>query len=168
MKTILTRMKTLVTDNMGSGQTLSYVQQVEIVHPEVDLLTINIQTLPKILIIPGRTNERWVASQQKEATHSVKAYLMILYNLREGSIMGDPSVGGASGVGIVDFVADFLTVFRGHRLASGGVNYLDKPLDISDAEYIMQQIAEDAHILVASITMQLSRLFLQTSLPTNV
>ena len=168
MKTILSRMKTLVENNKISGGTLAYVQDVEIVHPEIALTNITIASLPKILLVPVSTVETWIASMRKEAKNIVIAYLILLYRQRESSIIGDSTRPGGQGKGIADFVADFETVFRGHRLSSGGTIYLDKPLDFTSIEYVTQEFGDEGYLIVSAITMECSRIFEQASLPGNV
>ena len=168
MKTILTRCKTLVLDNNTSGLTLEYVKSVEVVHPDLELNYITIASIPKILFHPLSTNEKWVATGRKEAIHLVMASLMVEYRQRETSIIGDTSRPSGQGKGIVDFVIDFLSVFRGHRLSTGGSPYLDRPLDIENIDYVAYQLTEDQHLLIAQVTMNCSRLFDQATLPGNI
>lgn len=169
MNTILTRLKTLVLDNKNSaGGTLSYIGSVEITHPELILTTVFKPTLPKVCIWPGKTSETWVASQRKQAVNLVSAYLIMLYAQRETSIIGDSTRPGGQGKGITNFVADFISVVRGTRLAVSGQNYLDKPLDISSASYNEPTLSEEGHLLVARVDMMTSRLFTQQTLPGDV
>lgn len=165
MKTILTRMKTLVQDNQSG--TLSYVPYVEISHPELTLINISTSMLPSIFLVPVSTVEEWEASQRKIAKHIVKAFLIMEYNKRELNIIGDETR-GRNGKGITDLVIDFLTVFRGHRLAVSGNNYLDKPLDVDNIDYFKDNWSEDAFLIVAEITMNCTRLFIQQTLPGDV
>ena len=167
MKTTLDRLRTLVKDKSVAGGTLSYVQGVEVVHPELELTTITITSLPKILLVPVSTLEEWIASQEKQATHVVVAYMVIRYMQRESSIMGDITRSGGQGKGIMDFAEDFISVVRGHRLATGGTPYLHKPLDIQNVDYMLQE-NDSGHLLIAAVTMQAVRTFLQTSLPGDV
>lgn len=169
MKTILSRMKTLVQDNddPGSG-VLSYVKLVEVIHPDIALTQISNSLLPSIFLTPVNTTEEWQASQRKMHTHTLTAHLILHYNQREQSIMGDPTRPNAEGKGILDFVTDFLSVFRDTRLAVAGVNYLDKPLQPVNIEYVRTDLSENVFLLVAAVTMVCTRLFLQTSLPGNV
>jgi hypothetical protein len=118
MKTILTRMKTLVTNNKSQGQTLSYVKNVEICHPEISMLELSESLFPSVFLIPGPTRESWEASQIKLAEHQVIAFLVLQYNQREQNVIGDET--RPQGKGILDFENDFMTVFRGHRLAISG------------------------------------------------
>ena len=166
MKTIVTRMKTLVNNNRGEGGTLSYVKHVEIVHPQIALLNISKSLLPSILITPINTNEMWDATQRRIEEHSVRAYLMMMYNQRELSIIGDAA--RVQGKGILDFENDFASVFRGHRLAVDGTNYLAKPLDFSNIDYFDDNLSEDVFLLVAEITMLCTRIRMQTALPGNI
>lgn len=168
MKTILSRLKDLINTQNNAGNTLDYVRSFEVVHPDLDLTVTSLATLPRIVFVPVSTSEDWVASQEKQAVNVVNAYLMLRYNQRESSIMGDSTRPGGQGKGIVDFVADFMSVVRGHRLAVGGTNYLNKPLDVTGVEYVIETVGENAHILVAQITMLCQRVFLQTSLPGDV
>lgn len=167
MKTLLSRAKTLVKNNNGAGQTLEYVKHVEIVHPQIDLTAIFVPSLPKILLTPDESSEKWVASGRKQITHFITAYLVILYHQRETSIIGDEAR-GLNGKGITDFVNDFDTVFRGHRFAVNDQNYLDKPLDIVGIQYADPIELENGHLLAASVRMECSRLITQTTLPTNI
>ena len=89
MNTILPRLKTLIKNNMIDTGTLSYVKDVEVLHPELALSAISKADLPKVFFVPDSTEEAWAASQRKEAVHGVLAYLMILYVQRESSILGD-------------------------------------------------------------------------------
>ena len=169
MKTILTRMKTLVDNNNNSGGTLFYVQATEVVHPDLDDTVFSVARLPKIVFTPVSTSESWIASGRKEAINIVVAYLILRYHQRESSILGDSTRSGGQGKGIIDFVTDFLTVFRGHRLSqSGGDPYLDKPLDITGIDYFAQNLGENGNFLVAGVTMECSRLFTQSSLPGDI
>ena len=164
MKTILTRMKTLVSDNMSG--TLFYVKHIEVCHPDIALLNISRTMFPSIFLVPVSTREDWEASQRKIAVNGVEAYLLMEYNQRELSVIGDTE--RSDGKGILDFVNDFLTVFRDHRLAVGGVNYLDKPLAIESINYYREDLTDDAYLIVASISMECTRLFTQTTLPGNI
>lgn len=168
MKTILNRCKTLVNDNNKPGQTLEYVRSAEIVHPDLELTLVTIASVPKILFNPISTSERWVATGRKEAQHRVMASLLLEYRQRETSIIGDPSRPSGQGKGIVDFVIDFLSIFRGQRLSTGGSPYLDKPMDIGNVDYVAYQLSEDAHFLIAQINLDCSRLFDQATLPGDV
>ena len=168
MKTILTRCKTLVLDNNRVGETLEYVRAAEIVHPDLELSLTTISSIPKIIFHPISTTERWVATGRKEAVHLVMASLILEYRQRESSIIGDATRPSGQGKGIVDFVVDFLSVFRGHRLSTGGSIYLDKPMDIENVDYVAYQLTEEAQLLVAQITLNCSRLFDQATLPGNI
>lgn len=168
MKTVLSRMKTLVNNNKGSGQTLSYVKHVEVLHPEIAQTVINASVLPSIFLVPVGSSEEWDATLRKKATHSVRAHLIMSYHQRELSIMGDASRPDAQGKGILDFVSDFSDVFRGHRLAIGGEEYLAEPLDIVDIEYLPGELSDNVFMVVATVTMKCVRLFMQQSLPGNV
>ena len=161
-------MKSVVDSNNNSGGTLSYVKSFEIIHPELSFTLTTVSTLPRIVFTPVSTSEEWVASQRKQQTHSVYAYLMLMYHQRESSIIGDPSRPDGHGKGILDFANDFLTVFRGHRLSIDDVNYLDKPLDISNVDYIVETLGENAHLLIAQISITATKLILQDTLPGNV
>ena len=168
MKTILTRLKTLITDAKVDSGTLFYVKAVEVVHPDLDLTLQSVGNLPKVLFVPDQSQEEWVASQRKQSTNTVMAYLMLRYHTRESSIMGDTTRPGGQGKGILDFAADFISVVRGTRLSVGGEIYLSKPLDILGVEYINQEAGEGTHLLVAAVTMQCVYLFLQDTLPGDV
>lgn len=168
MKTILSRCKTLVRNNNGTGQTLSYVRDVEVVHPDLSITLISKASLPKILFTPVSTVERWVASGRKEALNVINAYLVLQYMQRESSIMGDETRPGGQGKGIIDFVGDFLSVFRGQRFTTGGSPYLDKPMDVTNIDYADPISIEDGYLLVAALTLECSRLFDQAALPGNI
>lgn len=168
MNTILTRLKTLVTDNKNTSGTLSYIGSVEVTHPNLILTTVFKPSLPKVCIWPGKTVEAWAASQRKQATHQVSAYLIMMYLQRETSIIGDTSRAGGQGKGITNFVDDFIGAVRGTRLAVAGENYLDRPLDISSATYSDPSYQDDGHILVARVDMTASRLFTQSTLPGDI
>ena len=168
MKTILTRLKTLVDNSNNSGNILEYVKSFEVIHPELDLTVNSVAAFPKIAFVPVSTIEEWVASQRKQASNIVIAYLMLRYHAREASILGDSMRPGGHGKGILDFVADFISVVRGHRLSLAGETYLDKPLDITNVEYMREEIAGGAHMLVAAVTMECTRLLTQSSLPGDV
>lgn len=168
MKTLLTRMKTLVENNSGSGQTLSYVKGVEVIYPDLNQTVLSIGSFPKVNLVAVSTTEEWVSTQRKQATHVVLAYLTMIYLQRESYFLGDASRPGGHGKGIIDFIDDFSTVFRGHRLSVNDEVYLDKPLDIVNINYAVEEYAENARLGVARITMQCTRLFNQTSLPGNV
>jgi len=168
VKTILNRCKTLVNDNKSAGQTLEYVRGVEIVHPDLELTLITIGSLPKILFHPVSTVERWVATGRKESVNIVIASLLLEYRQRESSIVSDPTRPNGQGKGIVEFVGDFLSVFRGHRLSTDGSPYLDKPMDIDNVDYVAYQLSDEAQFLVAQITLNCSRLFDQATLPGNI
>lgn len=165
MKTILTRMKQLVKNNNSSGQTLSYVKFVEVVHPEVAMLEISKSLFPSIFISPGKTKESWEASQRKVAEHRIYAYLTMMYNQRELNIIGDST--RPQGQGLLDFENDFMTVFRGHRLSIAGQNYLDKPLDIDEIDRSPMPL-QDGYIVTSRITMRCTHLFIQPTLPGDI
>lgn len=167
MKTILTRMKTLVKDNSQPGQTLQYVKLVEVVHPEIAVLDINQSVTPSVFLAPGRTIESWEASQKKLAEHRVIAYLVLYYTQRELNIIGDETR-GLNGKGMLDFENDFLSIVRGHRLAVSGNNYLDKPLDVEDIDRYPSQIDENVFLITSKITLYATRLFTQATLPGDI
>jgi hypothetical protein len=161
-------MKTLIDNNNNSGGTLSYVRHFEVVHPEIGLTMVSKASFPAIFLTPISSSEQWISSQEKESLNEIHAFLIIQYLQRESSIIGDSTRPEGHGKGIIDFVNDFLTVFRGHTLGTGGTAYLNKPLDISNVDYFADNLGENANIMVAQIVMQCSRLFLQTSIPVNV
>lgn len=165
MKTILSRLKTLVKDNNSPGQTLSYVKFIEIIHPEIALLEISLSVMPSIFLAPGATVETWETTQRKKAEHRIMAYLVMRYNQRELNIIGDST--RPQGQGILDFENDFMTVVRGHRLAVDGNLYLDKPLDIEDIDRAPMELA-DGFIITSKMTLYCTRLFTQSSLPGNI
>lgn len=165
MKTILTRMKTLVTNNKSDGQTLSYVKYVEVIHPEIGLLEMSQSLFPCIFLAPGLSRETWEASQTKLIEHEVMAYLVMRYNQREQSVIGDAT--RPQGKGILDLENDFMTVFRGHRLAVDGNQYLDKPLEIAGIDRAPMELS-DGFVLSSKITMSCTRLFQQVTLPGNI
>ena len=167
MKTILTRMKTLVENNNQPGQTLEYVKLVEVIHPEIGIIDINQSVMPSIFLAPGRTVESWEASQRKKAEHRIQASLVMYYTQRELNIIGD-ATRGLNGKGLLDFENDFMTVFRGHRLAVDGVEYLDKPLDIEDIDRYPTQVDDNVFLVTSKITLYATRLFLQINLPENI
>ena len=168
MKTVLTRLKTLVQDNLGGSNTLSYVVSAEIVHPQIDLSKQFIAGLPKVLITPNKTSESWVSTQKKESKNVVNAYLLMMYHTRETGIIGDSTRSTNQGKGIVDFVEDFVSVVRGHRLSVDGTKYLDRPLDILGITYNEPIVINNAHLLLASVSMQCNYLFNQATLPGNI
>lgn len=167
MKTVLTRLKTLVQDNIVASATMQYVKSVEVVHPQVDLSKQFVSGMPKVLIAPGKTSEGWVATKKKESRNVVNAYMLMMYHTRETGIIGDPTRGD-QGKGIVDFVEDFISVVRGHQLSLNGVKYLDRPLDILGVVYNDPIVMNNGHLLLASVSMQCNYLFAQASLPGNV
>lgn len=167
MKTILTRMKTLVKDNNSAGQTLAYVKLVEVIHPEIAIIDVNQSVMPSVFLAPGRTVESWEASQRKKAEHRVSVSLMMLYTQRELNMIGDESR-GQNGKGLFDFENDILTVFRGHRLAVSGNNYLDKPLEVEDIDRYPTQIDDNVFVITSKITFLCTRLFPQTTLPGDI
>jgi len=168
MKTILQRCQTLVKDNSATGQTLSYVKNTEIVHPDLGMTNITGASIPKIIFTPMTTSERWVASGKKEALNIVVAYIILAYSERQSAIMGDPTRPSGQGKGIIDFANDFLTVFRGQRFSLAGVPYLDKPTDIKSVEYFKTNLSDQPDLLVAEIIMECPRLFVAVPLPGDV
>lgn len=155
-------------NNNRVGETLEYVRAAEIVHPDLELTYVTIASVPKILFHPVSTSERWVATGRKEAQHVVMATLLLQYRQRETSLIGDSTRPSGQGKGIVDFVIDFLTVFRGHRLSTSGSSYLDKPMDIGNIDYAAFQLSEEAQFLIAQVRLNCSRLFDQATLPGNI
>jgi hypothetical protein len=168
MKTILTRMKTVVDAKKVPGGTLQYVKFSEVAPPDIDGLQVSKSILPSIFFFPISSSETWETTQRKLITYGVGAHLVMEYNVRELSIIGDATRAGTYGKGILDFVEDFLTVFRGHRLEDDGQLYLDKPLEIQGIEYFREDLSADLFCLIATVTMQCTRLFLQTSLPGDI
>lgn len=160
-------MKTVVLNNKNSGQTLAYVKHVEVIHPEIAVIDINQSVCPSIYFAPGSTTESWEASQKKLAEHRIYAYLVMYYTQRELNVIGDESR-GLNGKGLLDLENDFLTVFRGHRLAVDGNNYLDKPLDVEDIDRAPNQIDDNVFLITSKITLFASRLFTQQNLPGNI
>lgn len=159
-------MKTFANDNRVAGGTLSYVKYVEIIHPDVALTDIPRALFPAIFLTPIRSSETYETTLRKIISLQVKAYLVMQYNQRELSIIGDST--RPQGKGILDLVEDFLTVFRGTRLSVGGSLYLDKPMEISNVDYIIDQPQDNVFMLVAELTLDCSRLLLQTSLPGDI
>lgn len=161
-------MKTVVQSNNSPGETLSYVKFTEVTPPSISLLNINRSVFPSIFFFPNSTSETWETTRKKVITHSVGAHLVMEYNQRELSIIGDSTRGSNFGKGILDFSEDFITVFRGHRLAVDGQEYLDKPLEIMNVDYFREEMSDEAFFIIATITMQCTRLFLQNELPGNI
>ena len=161
-------MKTVVDSNNNPGGTLQYARYSEVTPPDVSLVEVSRSLLPSIFFFPISTSETWETTQRKLITHLVGAHLVMEYNQRELSIIGDASRASTFGKGILDFVEDFLTVFRGHRLAVDGTVYLDKPLEIEEISYFREDLSDEAFFLIATIRMNCTRLFLQTSLPGNI
>lgn len=168
MKTVLSRLKTLIENEKVEGGTLSYVKHVEIVHPEIALTTLSVANVPMVLLTPVSTREEWVASGQKDSINVVEAHIVLLYRQRETSIMGDALRPGGQGKGIIDIVEDLLSIVRGHRLSTDGSPYLSKPLDIGGVDYVREEWTDDGHLLVATITMECIFQFDQTTDPGNV
>jgi len=168
LKTILGRLKTLITNNRDPGDTLAYVRAVEVVHPDLDQTVFSVANLPKVVFVPESVSEAWTASGKKEARNIVSAFLILRYHQRETSIIGDSSRPGGEGKGIVDFVEDFLSVVRGQRLSTGGSVYLDRPLDIESVDYIAENLGENGSFLIAQVTMRCDRLFDQAALPGDI
>lgn len=168
MKTILQRCQTLVADNSSPTSALSYVKNTEIVHPDLGMTNITGGSIPKIIFTPISSPERWIASGKKETMNTVTAYLILAYSERQSSIMSDPTRPGGQGKGIIDFVSDFLTVFRGQRFSTGGTPYLSKPLDIDTVEYFKTAISDDPALIVAEIIMKCPRIFVAVPLPGDV
>src|SRR3990167_923706 len=162
MKTILTRMKTLAEES----STLDYVKHVEVCHPDIALLSMSRYLFPSLFLVPESTREDWEASQRKISIHQVIANLIMEYSQRELSIIGDST--RPQGKGVLDYVSDFLSVFRDHRLAVDNINYLDKPLEIISVDYAREDLSEDAFLIVATVSMQCTRLFIQQTLPGNI
>ncbi len=160
-------MKTVVQDNDAVGQTLEYVKLVEAIHPDIAVIDINQSVLPGIFLAPGETSETWVASQRKQAEHRVMAYLVLYYTQRELNVIGD-ATRGLNGKGLLDFENDFLTIFRGHRLAVNDEVYLDKPMDVENIDRYPFQIDENVFLLISKITLLCTRLFTQATLPGNI
>ena len=168
MKTTLARLKTMVDTANNAGGDLTYVKHVEIIHPEIGLTLVSKASLPAIFITPVGTVERWVASQEKEAVHTVALYCVMAYHQRESALMGDSTRPAGQGKGIVDFAADVMGVVRGHRLAVDGTHWLTRPIDLTNVTYIVEQLGEHGHVQVAELTLEGGRVFLQTTLPGNV
>lgn len=168
MKTILQRCQTLVADNSGPNAALSYVKNTEIVHPDLGMTNITGASIPKIIFTPMLSVERWVASGKKEAMNTVAAYIILAYSERQSSIMGDSTRPAGQGKGIIDFVNDFMTVFRGQRFSVGGTPYLSKPLDIRSIEYFKPNLSDQPDLILAEIIMECPRLFIAVPLPGDV
>ena len=92
----------------------------------------------------------------------------MMYHTRETGIIGDSTRSTNQGKGIVDFVEDFVSVVRGHRLSVDGTKYLDRPLDILGITYNEPIVINNAHLLLASVSMQCNYLFNQATLPGNI
>lgn len=168
MKTVLSRLKTLIQNSSISTGTLNYVQSVEIVHPTLPETFHSKAKFPKIIFTPESTIENWISTQEKESINIVNAYILYTYIAREASIMGDTNRPGVQGKGIIDILEDFLSVVRGHRLSVAGTAYLSKPIDILNVQYMEEQTDDDSFFLVASIRLECRFLFLQTSLPGDI
>ena len=149
MKTLLTRMKTVVQDNAN----LDYVKEVRIVAPKT-LPPLSQDNIPFIGLAPMNSPEIWVA-QKKEVTHTIEAYLVIWYPVAEYSIIGSDDYKG-----ILDLETDFKNAVRNNFFASGGTNYLSKPTNIISVDRITEPYGDDFYLLIATVTLECIRLFI--------
>lgn len=153
---------------MADNRATLNVGTAEIIHPDIAMTNITGASLPKIVFTPLNTSERWVANGKKEAMNIVAAYVILAYAARESSIMGDPGRPAGHGKGIMDYVSDFLNVFRGQRFSLAGVPYLDKPMDVRSVEYFKTNMSDQPDLIVAEIIMECPRLFVAVPLPGDV
>ena len=149
MKTLLQRLQSTLQTNA----TLSaYVKKVEVVAPRT-LPAINVADTPYIGIAPVNSPERWFANQ-KEVSHIIEVYAVIYLQIEETAILGS-----AQDKGILDLVTDIDSAVRNNSFASGNVNYLSKPCEITGTEYVTAGYGDNIYLLVATINLECIRLF---------
>lgn len=149
MKTVLARLK---SESQADATLASYVNTFATVAPRF-LGLVGVDNVPFIGFAPVNSPEEW-RTQNKDAIHTVEAYLVWLYTVEEDSIMGR---GDAKG--FLDFVADFCNVVRGTQLASDGTNYLSKPTDIMGVDYTTEPMGDNYYLLIATVTLRCIRYF---------
>lgn len=142
---------------MDAGDTLSYVKDVEVVHPDIILTSITQASMPKVCIYPEDASEKWVATKRKEEINLVAVYAILMYHTREVSIIGDAARGN-QGKGILDFVEDLKGVLRGDRLSLAGTPYLSFPIEVESTEYADPISHLNAHLIVAKLLIRCARM----------
>ena len=163
MKTTVSRIKSLVTSKMDSGDTLSYVKSVEVIHPDIVLTSLTIAGMPKVCVYPEESSEKWIATKRKEEVNMVGLYAILSFHTRETSIIGD-----ATRKGILDFVEDLKGVLRGDRLQLGGTPYLSFPIEVESTEFADPVAHQNAHLLVAKIMLRCARIITVTDLAGDI
>lgn len=155
MKTLLTRMKTVVQDD---STLKDYVNKIEIVSPGT-LPLLSLDDIPYIGLAPMNSPEMWV-TQKKDVVHTVEAYLALQYLLEEYSIIGDDP---SDQKGILDLVTDFESAVRGNFFPSDATDtdtrYLSKPTDIISVDYSTEPWGDSFHLIIATVTLSCVRLF---------
>lgn len=149
METLLTYIK----DELISAQssTLNYVTTIKIVAPFLPV--IDLGQMPFIGIAPIGSPETWATSGKKEVIHTVELYATIQYSQQSYSVIGYDNKKG-----IVNLATDITTVLRNRRFN----DYLSKPLDIEISEYVTTPYDDNAFLLVASLKLECTRLFIST------
>ncbi|GAF99546.1 unnamed protein product [marine sediment metagenome] len=150
MRTLIGRMKTVL---QSDGTLSGYVKKVEITAPRT-LPEIKTTTVPWIGIAPVNSPESWYSNGKKQVFHTVELYLVHWYKLQEVSIYGD-----GNKAGILELIEDTISAVRGNYFASGAVNYLDKPTDITNIEYTTAGYGDNVFLIVATITLSCQRIF---------
>ena len=74
------------------------------------------------------------------------------------TVVPDSVIGYDNKRGIVDLATDITTVLRNRKFN----DYLSKPLDIEISEYVTTPYDENAFLLVASLKLEATRLFIST------
>jgi len=153
---------------MDAGDTLSYVKDVEVVHPEMVLTSITVASLPKVCIYPEDASEKWAATKRKEEINMVAVYAILMYHTREVSIIGDATRSGNAGKGILDFVEDLKGILRGDRLQLASVPYLSFPIEVESTEYADPIVHLNAHLIVAKILLRCARMITVSDLSGDI
>lgn len=149
MKTSVTRIKTLL---QNSATLNTYIKKIEIISPRL-LPDLTIAQVPYIGIAPVSSSESWVA-QMKQSILRIELYAVNWFQVQEVSIIGD-----SIKKGILEIVDDVSTVIRGSFLPENSINYLSKPIEITNIDYIVAGYGDNAYLLVSSISLQCVKLF---------
>jgi len=147
--TLLTYIKTALTNSRDTGGTLSYVPKTAIqkVAPK-SLPPLRNDQFPFIGIAPLSSPETWITSAKREVVHTVELYCARNYMIQEDAIEK-----------LAEFVTDVLSVVRNERYS----NWLSAPTQPSVTGYITTPYGDNIYLIVATIQLECRRIFLSST-----
>lgn len=150
MKTLLARVK---EDIQNDPVLRTYVKGVQIVAPDY-LPDTALSLLPFVGIAPIASPETWFSTANKEVTHTVRLYVIHRLQIQEVSI-----IGSAQDRGLLDTIADVVSVVRSKFFPRDGVNYLSKPSEVISVDYSLGGAGDQIYSIIGVITIVCPRLF---------